>query len=113
MGTPEEDFEEFWNIGRKKGKGDARRKYYLARKKAPKETIHAKYQEYIDERIASGDYPQFTKHPATWLHGEGWTDEADRQIRICPQRNAAEQRIDGARAELARSALGDLFTTRH
>lgn len=68
------DFETFWaTYPRKVGKGQARRAWQGAAKKAKPETILeglARYRASLD-----GADPKFIRHAATWLHGEGWLDE--------------------------------------
>jgi len=67
-------FSEFWDsVPRKVAKGQARKAWKTAVKKAPPETIIAAMKRYAKER--EGKDAQFTAHPATWLNGERWADE--------------------------------------
>lgn len=56
------------------GRGQAVKAYRTARKKADAETLLAGAQHYAEQR--TDEDPKFTKHPATWLNGECWLDEA-------------------------------------
>lgn len=111
-----EDFEEFWKItpvARRVDKKRARAEYAKARKLATKDEIHAGYARY---RNATAHLePERTKHPATWLHGECWTDEAYQGNFVAApiRRNAGDERIAAARAQLARDALDAESRTRH
>lgn len=67
------EFEAFWEAyPRKVGKGQARRAFVKA---LPKTTLEAILGS-IQRTRWSAD-PQFQPHPATWLSGERWLDEAD------------------------------------
>ena len=76
----ESDFETWWkHYPRKVGKGQALAKYKTARKVAtPRELLDA-----IDgQRVAlMAKGPEFCPHPATWLNGQRWLDEAPSAIR--------------------------------
>jgi hypothetical protein len=71
-------FDQFWDtyankVGRKKAETA-----YAAALKKPHITADLLIEAaatYIAWQIAEGKHPQFTKHPATWLNGEHWTDE--------------------------------------
>jgi hypothetical protein len=71
-------FEEFWDayankVGRKKAETA-----YRAALKKPGVTVDrliTAAESYIAWQTSEGKHPQFTKHPATWLNGEHWTDE--------------------------------------
>lgn len=72
----EEEFEKFWKECPKKvGKGDARKKYWIARKEVKAELLlieiktHAKAMKEVEK--------EFIPHPATWLHQERYHDEPD------------------------------------
>lgn len=68
-------FDDFWSIvPRKVGKGQAKKAWRSALKKSDAETIISAMQEYSRQR--EGQDHQFTAHPATWLNGERWLDEA-------------------------------------
>ena len=68
-------FDEFWQtVPRKVGKGQAVKAWRSALKKADADTILAAMRAYALQR--EGQDQQFTAHPATWLNGERWLDEA-------------------------------------
>ena len=68
-------FEEFWRAyPRKVGKQAARRRFDIAVRKTDAQVIVAGVWRYADSR--RGQDPKFTQHPATWLHGGHWDDEA-------------------------------------
>ena len=62
-----------WYAGypRKEGKGQARKAYKTARKKADQQTLIAGVARLAAQRLER----QFTPLPATWLNGERWLDE--------------------------------------
>lgn len=69
------EFEVFWReTPRKSGRGQAQRAYRTARKTADAETLLAGIKRYAELR--RGQEERYTKHPATWLNGECWLDEA-------------------------------------
>lgn len=68
------EFEEFWKqFPRRVAKGQALKAFKAARAKAELATIMAGAHRYGEAR--TGQDPRFTKHPATWLNGQCWTDE--------------------------------------
>lgn len=73
--TSESEFEiDFWPVyPRKAGKGQALKAFRAARKRADLDVILAGARRYASER--SGEDPNFTRHAATWLNGQGWLDE--------------------------------------
>lgn len=72
--TERDRFDEFWcEVPRKIGKGQARRAWSAALKKADADTIISGVRRYAAER--RGEDQKFTAHPATWLNGERWEDE--------------------------------------
>lgn len=74
-GTQAEEFDQFWQLyPRKIGKGQARRAFGAALKKASAAQILAALQK-------QPFHPQerFQPHPATWLNGERWLDEQSQQ----------------------------------
>lgn len=84
-------FAEFWDAyGKKVGKKAAEQKYAKAIKKADPGLILAAARSYIAGQRGKGKHPDFTKDPATWLHGEHWADEdssaapADGRIELPP-----------------------------
>lgn len=84
-------FDEFWNaydhkVGRKK----AESAYRAALKKSgvTDDLLIAAATSYVAWQRSEGKHPKYTKHPATWLHGEHWTDE--RVARQQPQTRVQE-----------------------
>jgi hypothetical protein len=74
------NFDRFWVIvPRKVNKGAARKAWTLALKKTDAETIIDGMKRYAKER--DGKDNQFTAHPASWLNGERWADEAKPKAR--------------------------------
>lgn len=68
-------FEQWWSeVPRKVGKGQARTAFRSALGKAPFDTLLAGIRRYQAER--EGQEDRYTKHPATWLNGECWADDA-------------------------------------
>lgn len=75
-GAADGEFETWWSIyPRKVGKGQARKAYTSALKKASTDELSAAATAYA-EKVATTE-PRFIAHPATWLNGERWTDEPD------------------------------------
>lgn len=71
----EEDFAVFWSAcPRKVGKGQARRAYKTARAKASAPDLLVAMQRFAEATVNAD--PKFVAHPATWLNGERWLDEA-------------------------------------
>ena len=67
------EFEAWWQwVPRKAGKDAALAKYRLARRKASAEDLLAGIKRYAEQR--EGQDPQYTAHPATWLHQGRWLD---------------------------------------
>ncbi len=65
-------FESFWhNYPRKVGKPQARKAWAKAVTRAPAVTIMDAATRYAYDPNRDD---QFTKHPATWLNGDGWND---------------------------------------
>jgi len=76
----EKAFEEWWSLYPKHvSKGDARKVYEHITKSelATVEQLKLGVMRYAHER--TGQDPKFTKHAATWLNGECWTDEPAQQ----------------------------------
>ena len=72
--SPDDGFNEFWDLyPRKVGKGAARKAWRAALRKSSREDILAGVTLYAILRRDQD--PQFTAHPATWLNGERWVDE--------------------------------------
>ena len=66
-------FDEFWSVyPRKTAKGQARKAWPAAVRKANPEVIIKGAMRYRDDPNRTD---RFTKHPATWLNGECWADE--------------------------------------
>jgi len=84
-GEPER-FEEFWETySHKVGRKKAETAYRAALKKpgVTADLLVAAAAAYITWQMSEGKHPSYTKHPATWLNGEHWTDE--RTVRPPPQ----------------------------
>ena len=76
--TPKDDlFGKFWDLyPRKIGKGQALRAWSAAVKKVDPAVIVEGLQLHLED-LSSKDR-EFTPHPATWLNGERWADELER-----------------------------------
>lgn len=81
--TLESAFDDWWKVYPKKaGKGQARKAFKAAAAKISKDLpealqlLLAGAVAYAAQEKAAGTEPRFIKHPATWLNGECWTDEA-------------------------------------
>lgn len=61
------------------GKAAARRAWTSATKRAPAALIAAKARAFSADCANKGTEPKFIPHPATWLNGDRWLDEPDRQ----------------------------------
>lgn len=75
---PPERFEEFWETyAHKVGRKKAETAYRAALKKSgiTPDLLIASAAAYITWQMSEGKHPTYTKHPATWLHGEHWRDE--------------------------------------
>jgi hypothetical protein len=73
---PESLFEEFWSVyPRKVGKGEAKKAFRNALKRATAEEIIAGAKRYA----ASKPEPEYTKHPGPWLNADRWADEPARK----------------------------------
>lgn len=76
--SPSDGFDEFWAVvPRKVAKPAALKAYRAAIKRADRQTILDGMTRYAESR--RGQDMQFTVHPATWLNGDRWADEAPRQ----------------------------------
>ena len=70
-------FAQFWEVyPRKVGKGEARKAWRNALKRATAEEIIAGAKRYA----ASKPDPEFTKHPGPWLNADRWLDESSKVI---------------------------------
>jgi hypothetical protein len=73
---PESLFEDFWSVyPRKVGKGEAKKAFRNALKRATAEEIIAGAKRYA----ASKPEPEYTKHPGPWLNADRWADEPARK----------------------------------
>lgn len=73
-----DEFAEFWEAyPRRVSRGAAERAWKKALKRCQAQTIIDGATRYANER--DGQDQQFTKHPATWLNGDCWADEAQTQ----------------------------------
>jgi hypothetical protein len=106
-------FEEFWDTySHKLGRKKAETAYRAALKKpgVTPDLLIASAAAYITWQMAEGKHPTYTKHAATWLHGEHWRDE--RPARAAPRTN-----MDGHLAlvahfgEHAPTPLGEIGST--
>lgn len=71
-----EDFEEFWNLcPRKVGKGDAEKKYWVARQEIGKERLHQAMKIHATE--VKDKEKEFIPHPSTWLNKKRYYDETE------------------------------------
>jgi hypothetical protein len=99
------DFEAWYRqYPRKVGKLNAERAYssIISKKKATPEELLAGVMRYSAERAAED--PKFTKHPATWLTGGCWNDEAapaSQHHRKSETPSRADSALDGMRGYLA------------
>lgn len=72
----DEEFDRFWAIyPRRIGKGAARKAWTTAITTTTPDTIIAGLQRYAPTR--TGQDPQYTPHPATWLNQQRWEDEPE------------------------------------
>jgi hypothetical protein len=100
--TAPEGFEEFWNTyGHKVGRAKAVTAYKRALKKpgVTPGTLISAAAAYVARVKSDGKFPEFAKHPTTWLNGEHWNDV------IAPRtepRSRAQQWLDMANADLER-----------
>ena len=75
-----EQFDEFWKeYPRKKGKGDARKKFIKALTKTSFETIMDALARDKKSKQWNKDGNDFVPYPATWLNQERWDDSDDSQ----------------------------------
>ncbi len=71
------EFEAWWKLyPRRVGKGQARRAYVSALKKATADELAEAAEAFAATVHDSGTEERFVPHPATWLNGERWTDVA-------------------------------------
>jgi uncharacterized protein YdaU (DUF1376 family) len=81
-------FSEFWEAyPLRKARGAAEKAWAKAVKRAPPGEIIA-----AAERYRPPD-PKFTKHPATWLNQDCWTDEPDHQVPRDPFLDAMRKEV--------------------
>jgi hypothetical protein len=99
--TPDR-FEEFWETySHKVGRKKAETAYRAALKKpgVTQDLLIDSAAAYITWQMSEGKHPTYTKHAATWLHGEHWRDE--RPARAVPLTRVQEhlrlvQQLGGA-----------------
>ncbi|MGH4000223.1 MAG: hypothetical protein ACRDTJ_22500 [Pseudonocardiaceae bacterium] len=81
-------FDEFWDVyDRKVAKAKAKTAFKAALKKSgvTADLIITSARDFIAWQHSEGKHPEFTPHPATWLHQERWADErASRQPQGIP-----------------------------
>lgn len=93
-------FDEFWDcVPKKVGKGQARKAWNAALKKADADAIIQGMRSFAKQR--EGQDHQFTAHPATWLNGERWLDEATPTA--SDFYDQIQQHLNGANNELQRA----------
>ena len=98
-GDISQDFEIWWNeVPRKVGKGQARKAFKTALKKASLEELLAGIRRYAVAVRGNGKEPEYICHPSTWLNGERWLDEPEKSQRDL---------IDEAQARAAKEVFGD------
>lgn len=74
-GNADESFNRFYAAyPRKAGRGQARKAYNTALKKVDAGALQRAVEAFA--RLCEGKESQYIKHPATWLNGECWADEA-------------------------------------
>lgn len=72
----ESEFEEFWKLyPRKEGRGAARRKWPVSRRKAAQSDIIGGLRSYVARLEREQTEARFIAHPTTWLNQERWADE--------------------------------------
>lgn len=89
--NPPNRFDEFWDTySHKVGRKKAETAYRAALKKpgVTDDLLIASAAAYITWQMSEGKHPEFTKHAATWLHGEHWRDE--RPARQAPRTRVQE-----------------------
>lgn len=78
--SPSDGFDEFWAlVPRKVAKPAAMKAYRSALKRTDRQTILDGMAKYAESR--RGQDMQFTVHPATWLNGDRWADEASQKTK--------------------------------
>lgn len=78
--SSDREFETWWAQwgaipGAKRSKGQAKRAWQSARKKAESALLIRRASAYIGRCKADGTELRYIKHPATWLNGECWEDD--------------------------------------
>lgn len=78
LGDPvEADFDEWYALyPHKVGRGAALKAYRSARKKTGKGELLESVKRFAAAKARDGTEKRFIPHPATWLNGERWADEA-------------------------------------
>lgn len=94
LGDPvEADFDEWYALyPHKVGRGAALKAYRAARKKTGKGELLDAVKRFSAAKARDGTEKRFIPHPATWLNGERWADEAP-----APQANSHAGVIQQAR----------------
>ena len=99
--SDETEFAEWYaEYPRKEGKGEAKRAYKTARKKAAAQTIMAGLRRQLPE--LKQRERQYIPHPATWLNGERWLDDDSQPGEETPE--ARYNRLCGMVGETAAKA---------
>lgn len=74
IGQLDSEFDLWWSHApRKTARGQAKKAYVAARRKADQHVLLLGIQKHAAE--VRGTDPKFIPHPATWLNGERWLDE--------------------------------------
>lgn len=90
--STDELFEEFWAACPKRtGKGEARKAYERALKRATPAAILAGMVRYAEE--TRGTEPRFLKTPGPWLNADRWLDEPGANRRQGAARTGARQQV--------------------
>ncbi len=90
--SDDELFEEFWAACPKRtGKGEARKAYGRALKRASAAAILEGMRRYAEE--TRGTEPRFLKTPGPWLNADRWLDEPGANRRQAPARTGARQQV--------------------
>lgn len=101
----DQSLEEFWaGYPRKIGKGQARKAWTAATKKATVEEIMAGLKAY-----KFSTEQEFIPHPATWLNGERWLDEPDGK----PKSDVPLEKVFQAKAAMVAKGLPTKNTPTH
>lgn len=97
-----DQFEQWWQLyPRRKGKGQARRAFRTAARRVGYERLCDATRAFAADCAQRQTDIQYIPHPATWLNGERWDDEADA---AGPATGRTEQTIGSLEAWLCSTA---------